>query len=225
MIVAGLVAVLLNYTALRARDDTVRVAVTAGELRAGQVLTAADLAYTDVRLDDAVLSTLIVPERAATVDGWVVTSTLAPGEILRLADLQAPSAPSAQRAMSIPVEVEHAVAGDLQVGDRVDVIEVDGRTATYLVTDVEILAVPTAQPAGIAGGLRSFSVTVAVDDVTALRLAVAIRSGQIELVRSTGSAQATTNRVDRAAEEDDAAGQDRAGTDTAPDADPTPDEG
>jgi Flp pilus assembly protein CpaB len=201
MVVAGLLAVLLNYSALRARDDTVRVAIAAWELRAGQTLSAADLAFTDLRAEPALLATLLEPAGLPAVQGWVVTSAVGPGELLRAGDLQPPSAPAAQRAMSIPVDPQHAVAGDLQAGDRVDVIEVEGRTASYLLVDAEVLAVPAAQTGGIAGGLQAFSVTIAVDDATALRLAVAIRGGQLELVRSTGSTPATTDRIDDAAED------------------------
>jgi Flp pilus assembly protein CpaB len=225
MLTAGLVASLLNYTALRALDDTMRVAVTATEVRAGQTLRAEDVTYVDARVDDAVLATLIRPERASDIDGWVVTTTLAPGELLRLSDLQTPSAPAEQRAMSIPIEAEHAVAGELQAGDRVDIIEVVDRSATYLVTAAEVLAVPPMQSAGIAGGLRSFSVTVAVDDATALRLAVALRSGQLEIVRSTGSSTATMDRLDRDAEEAAAGAAAAASSQGEPAVDPTGREG
>jgi Flp pilus assembly protein CpaB len=193
------------------------VAIAAGELRAGQTLSAADLAFTDLRAEPALLATLLEPAGLPGVEGWVVTSAVGPGELLRAGDLQPPSAPAAQRAMSIPVDPQHAVAGDLQAGDRVDVIEVEGRTASYLLVDAEVLAVPAAQTGGIAGGLQAFSVTIAVDDATALRLAVAIRGGQLELVRSTGSTPATTDRIDDAAEDafapEDAAAEPDAGGD------------
>jgi Flp pilus assembly protein CpaB len=208
MLLAALLAVLGNYAVLRAADDTTRVAIAAEEIRAGQPVTAAQLAFSDVKADGDVLATLLAPERLAAVEGMVARVTLAPGELVRASDLQPPSAPAGQRAMSIPVEPEHAVAGDLRAGDRVDVIEVDGRTATYLVTGAEVLAVPPTGGQGLAGGLRAFSVTIAVDDATALDLAVAIRSGQLEVVRSTGSApaaapQAATTPAGRSAEGDD----------------------
>jgi Flp pilus assembly protein CpaB len=201
MIIAAILAVLLNYTVLRARDDTVRVAVAASELQAGQPVTAASFGFVDVRVDDTLLGTLVAPERLTSIEGYIVTATLAPGEIVRRSDLQQPSAPEAQRAMSIPIDPEHAVAGALRPGDRVDVIEVQGRSATYLVTDAEVLDVPAESTGGIGASLRSFSVTIAVDDTTALRLAVAIRSGHLEIVRSTGSSLAETQRLDRDAEE------------------------
>jgi Flp pilus assembly protein CpaB len=195
MVLAALVAVCVNYVALRARDETVRVAVAAAELRLGQPLSAGHVTFTDVRVDAAVLDTLVQPDGLAAVEGWVATTTLEPGELLRVSDLHPPSAPQGQRAMSIPIEPEHAVAGDLRVGDRVDVIAVDGGTASYLVTDAEVLAVPTATGQGIAGSLRAFSVTVAVDDAVALELAVAIRGGQLEVVRSTGASPARVGGV------------------------------
>jgi Flp pilus assembly protein CpaB len=195
MLVAALVAVTANYAALRAQDDSVRIVVAATELRAGHLVGASDIAYASVRADDATLAALVHPEDLAGPDGWITTSAIQPGEPLRKTDLRAPSAPAAQRAMSIPVDPEHAVAGDLRVGDRVDVIEVEGRSARYLLTDAEVLAVPDAA-GGIAGGLRAFSVTVAVDDGTALQLAVAIRSGQLEIVRSTGSAPSTVQALE-----------------------------
>lgn len=195
MLLAALVAVVANYAVLRARDDTVRVAVAAVELRPGLEVRAGDLAFTDVRAEPEVLGTLLEPERLPAVEGWIATAAVPAGELVRASDLHAPSAPAAQRAMSVPIEAEHAVAGDLQPGDRVDIIEVEGRTATYLVTDAEVLAVPPPAATGIAGGLRSFSVTIAVDDETALRLAVAIRSGQLEVVRSTGATRATTEHL------------------------------
>jgi Flp pilus assembly protein CpaB len=201
MLIAAIVAVLLNYTALRARDDSVRVGVAAVELRAGETVNGSSFDFVDVRADDVLLATLVTPDAVAAFDGHVVTTTIPPGSLVRHSDLQAPSAPQAQRAMSIPIDPEHAVAGALRVGDRVDVIEVVNRTASYLITDAEILDVPAVSTGGIAANLRSFSVTVAVDDETALRLAVAIRSGQLEIVRSTGSSEASAQRLDRDAEE------------------------
>lgn len=203
MVVAALLAVLLNYTLLRAQDDTVRVAVVAQEVRAGMPVTPAALRFADVRVDDALLATLVQPGQLAGLEGYVATSTLRPGELVRAGDLQAPSAPAAQRAMSIPIEAQHAVAGKLSVGDRIDVIEVRDGRATYLVTGAEVLDVPSAEARGALSGLQSFSVTVAVDDATALRLAAAIRGGQLEIVRSTGASAAQTRSLDTTEAEED----------------------
>lgn len=187
MLTAALLAVVLNYSALRAHDHVVRVAVAARDIPAGAPLGADALRFVDARLDEEVLATMIDVERAAEVDGWIATATLTRGELVRASDVQAPSAPRAQRAMSVPVDPEHAVAGALRRGDRVDVIEVRDGTAAYLLTDAEVLAVPSRDQRSGLGALNPFSITLAVDDATALELAAGARAGSLDVVRSTGS--------------------------------------
>ena len=89
--------------------------------------------------------------------------------------------------MSVPVDPEHAVGGALRVGDRVDVIEVQEDRATYVAIGLEVIGINESGSGGALDGLGSYSVTVAVDDATALRLAAAIRADRFELVRSTGA--------------------------------------
>lgn len=186
MLTAALAAVLLNYSVLRARDDTVRVAVASEALRAGNAVTASSFEFVDVRVDDKLAATLLTPEGLSEMEGWVATGGVPAGELVRATDLQAPSAPAAQRAMSLPVDPTHAVAGALEPGDRVDVIEVRDGTARYLVTATEVLAVGDVARGGLEG-LTGFSITLAVDDEAALRLAEALHDGALDVVRSTGA--------------------------------------
>lgn len=187
MLVAALLAAVLNYSVLRAGDTTARVAVALRDIPAGAPVALDSLRFTAAGVDDDLLATLVSPERAAEVDGWVAAAPIAAGEPLRASDLRRPSAPQDQRAMSVPIDPDHAVAGALRQGDRVDVIEVRDGSASYIVTDAQVLAVPTADQRGGLGGLNHFSVTLAVDDETALLLAAALRRGSLDLVRSTGS--------------------------------------
>lgn len=187
MLVAALLAAVLNYSVLRAGDDTARVAVALRDLPAGAPVALDALRFAAAGVDEDLLAALVTPERAAEVDGWVATAPIAAGEPLRASDLRRPSAPAEQRAMSVPIDPGHAVAGALRQGDRVDVIEVRDGTATYLLTDAQVLAVPTGEQRGGLGSLDRFSITLAVDDVTALRLAAALRSGSLDVVRATGS--------------------------------------
>lgn len=196
MVVAALVAAVLNYSVLRAHDEVTQVAVAARAIPSGAPITGDALRLTDVRVDEEVRSRMLDPERVAQVDGWIATGPIGRGEILRTTDVRSPSAPEALRAMSLPIAPEHAVAGGLRAGDRVDVIEVRDDAATYLVTDVEVLAVPPTQARGGLGVLSQFSVTLAVDDQTALRLAVGLRSGALDVVRSTGSQAVRQNSYD-----------------------------
>ncbi|MDP8969483.1 MAG: RcpC/CpaB family pilus assembly protein [Actinomycetota bacterium] len=187
MILAGLLAAVLNFSLLRARDDSSRVAVAAAPLQAGEPVDAGSFTFTDVRVAETQLLTLLGPERLEAVSGWLVAHEIAPGELVRVTDLRPPSAPAQQRAMSIPVEPEHAAGGELRPGDRVDVIDVGDAGAHYVLTDAEVLTVARPDPRPGLDGRRSFSVTIAVDDASALRLAAAIRNQSLEIVRSTGA--------------------------------------
>jgi Flp pilus assembly protein CpaB len=187
MLVAGLVAMLLNYHVLRASDDATPVALLQQDVAAGQVLPAGQLRFVEVTAGDDVLSGLVTRDKLPAIAGSVAGADLSAGSVLRLADLRPAAAPAGGRAMSIPVQPEHAVAGHLERGDRVDVVEVRDGQAVYLLIGAPVLDVASPEVrAGIAAG-RTFSITVAVDDEQALRLALAIRESHIEVLRSTGA--------------------------------------
>lgn len=194
----GLVAVVLNYSLLRARDDTVRVAVAARDLVAGAAVTPDAFRFTRARLDEQVLDTLLQPETVGQVDGWVATGLVPAGELVQRSDLLPVAARAGQRAMSLPLEPAHAAGGALTPGDRVDVVEVHGATARYVVTGAEVLAVTDTGAATGLAGAGAFSVTLAVDDRAALRLALAIRADAVEVVRATGAPPADVAALDAA---------------------------
>jgi Flp pilus assembly protein CpaB len=186
MVVAALLAGLLNYDLLRSRDDSVAVAVAAAPLAAGQPVSAASFATTSVRLDPAVLATLLAPDAVAQVEGWVTVAPMAEGDLVRVSDLRAPAAGSAQRAMSLPLDPAHAAGGALTAGDRVDVIAVSAQRATYVLVDAPVLTAGAGAGAALTAA-QAFTVTLAVDDDEALRLAAAMESGALEVVRSSGA--------------------------------------
>ncbi len=188
MILAGLSAFLLVFSLLRSRDETHQIATAAVELRAGSTVEAGRFLYAEIGVvDDGLLATFLSPEQAvrAVEEGWVVTRTVPAGDPVRVTDFRTGADPSDLRAMSIPIDRGHAVAGGLQAGDLVDVIVVRKGVAGYVATGVEVLDVAGGDNQ-FAGG---FSVTVAIDGATSLRLASALRDGGIEIVRATGAAQ------------------------------------
>lgn len=197
MIVAAVLAGLLNLVALRSGDDRVRVAVAASPLPAGQPVAAHALRYAELAADPGVVEQLLQPEQAVDVDGWTAAGDIAEGALVRRGDLRAPAAGDGQRAMSIPLEPAHAVGGALAAGDRVDVIDVRTDAAEYVVTDAEVLGVSRSAGGPGLAGLGGFSITVAVDDGAALRLALAIRNDAVEVVRATGAAPVGVKRVER----------------------------
>jgi Flp pilus assembly protein CpaB len=193
---AAVVAVVANYAVLRAQDGSVRVAVVDRELAAGDLVDAGDLAFADVRAEAAVLRTLVTAAELERFAGHVAAVRLRAGDPLRRSDLQRPAAARRQRAMSLPLAAEHAVGGRLNAGDRVDVIEVRDGRAAYLLVDAEVLAVPEADLRTGLAAMQSFSVTLAVDDDSALRLALAERHSDLHLVRSTGATPIAIERLD-----------------------------
>jgi Flp pilus assembly protein CpaB len=187
-LLAGLLATVLVYSVLRERDATFRAAAASAEIRAGTTVERTALRAVDVGVPENVRGRLIDPSALGRFRGWIATRTLQPGELLSRGDLRPPAAPSALRAMSIPVEAAHAVGGALAAGDRLDVIEVDeGGQARYVVSGVEVLAVNRPDSGVIGAAGSSSSLTVAVDARQALRLAAAIRGQRFEVVRSTGA--------------------------------------
>jgi Flp pilus assembly protein CpaB len=187
-LLAGLLAMLLVFSVLRERDATSRVAVAGAEIRAGTTVGRASFRLVDVHVPAEIRGRLFDGTSLARLRGWVATRTILPGELVSRGDLRPPAAPSALRAMSIPVEAAHAVGGSLAAGDRVDVVQVDeDGQARYVVSGAQVLAVNRPESGVIGAASGSSSITVAVDARQALRLATAIRGQRFEVVRSTGA--------------------------------------
>jgi Flp pilus assembly protein CpaB len=190
MVVAAVVAGLLNLVALRSGDDRVAVAVLAAGVAAGQPVAADALRYEPLGVSRSLQASLVTEAAAAAGGDWIAVRDLQAGDLLRRSDLRSSAAPDGQRAMSVPVDPAHAAGGALRAGDRVDVIDVRDDRAAYVLTGAEVLAV-TGGGAGGLGGTGGFSITVAVDADAALRLALAIRSESVDVVRSTGATPAS----------------------------------
>jgi Flp pilus assembly protein CpaB len=192
-LLTGLLATVLVFSLLRERDQSFRVAAAGVEIRAGMTLERDGLRLVDVNVPADVRERLVDPASLGRFSGWIATRTIEPGELLSRGDLRPPAAPSALRAMSIPVDPAHAVGGALAAGDRLDVIEVDeGGQASYVVTGAEVLAVNRPDGGVIGAAASSSSLTVAVDAKQALRLAAAIRGQRFEVVRSTGASDSAS---------------------------------
>ncbi|MBA3430803.1 MAG: hypothetical protein H0U16_04905, partial [Actinobacteria bacterium] len=131
--------------------------------------------------------------------GAVLTHPLHSGELIPTGWLATGADVSPGRAMTIPVTPEHALGGDLEAGDRIDVLATfdgdDVRARTIpLVADVEIIE--TVVAGGLVTGEESVTgVTVAVSPEDATRLTFAIRTTDIDIVRVEGSAEAATRTV------------------------------
>jgi Flp pilus assembly protein CpaB len=187
MTLAGLLLFVATFLLLRDRETTYRVVRAAEDIRAGTVVRSSDLETVAVKVDEDVLAGLLPVDQAAVRDGWVAATSVASGELVSRSDLREPAAPQEQRAMSFPIEALRAVGGDLQAGDRVDVIAVVGGLSSYVAADLEVIAVAAPESRAALAGGGTFGITVAVDPEQALALAEALSVGDVTVLRSTGS--------------------------------------
>jgi Flp pilus assembly protein CpaB len=190
MLAAGIAALLANLAFLRQGDTRVEVAVAARPLEAGAAVTAGDLSPAGIYADAGLLGSLLMWDQVASVDGWIVAGRIGEGDLVSRSDLLEAAAPGGLKAMSVPVEAAHAAGGQIVAGDRVDVIGVEDGAASLLVTDASVIRV-SDEPSGGLGGAGPSFVVLAVDTAQSLRLAEAMHSGNIEVVRSTGAAEAS----------------------------------
>lgn len=197
MIVAGILAFIANLAILRAREDVILVAVAASDINAGVTIEeSVHIEYVELNGSEDVLAPLVTADEVAGITGAILSSPIEAGEMFLESELVESVNPIDQRAIALAVGRDHAVGGDISVGDRVDVIWVDDGTARYVVTGVEVIDTTNDERTGGAfSASQSFSITVAVDDVQALELAEALNSGQIEIVRSTGAEPPIADRL------------------------------
>ena len=190
MVVAGLVTFVLVANALRSRDATVDVAVARADVAPGSVVSPGAIRSASLPASSSLRGAIVAPEDL-DAGRWVALRRIAAGEPVLRSALAKAAAPGGQRAMSVPISPDHAAGGDLNIGDRVDVIDADGPQASYVVRNAEVIGVaPRRSASGFTSASSGqFYVTIAVDAEPALRLASAIRAGKLEVVRATGAEQ------------------------------------
>lgn len=173
-----------GYGILQEADRTVPVWVVARDLASGSVIGADSLRVERVSLPDRLES-----EYATTseqLEGSVVTRPLGEGELVPNGWVAAAPA-SEGRSITIPIDPEHAVGGQLRPGDLVDLFatfdpsDIRARTVS-LVREAEVI--DTVSAGGLVMGDSSVvGLTVSVTPDEAQRIAFASRTAQIDVVR------------------------------------------
>lgn len=182
MIAAGVIAATANYALLTMGEPAVEVAVLTAAAPAGTPLDQLAIEMTPLPIADPAAARLLAgPDALEAVADQVTAVRLEAGVLLRSTDLRVASGEGLS-AMSVPIDVARAVGGVLQAGDRVDVIA-GAEQADYVVRDVQVVEV-VEPSSGIGAGTASPSLTLSVDGEQALRLAQALRDGEIDLVRT-----------------------------------------
>ena len=188
MIVAGLLGALLTLSALRAADHSRPVLVAAHDIVPGTVISARWLRISRIHADDGVLASLYGADSLADLRGRVAIARIPAGSLLTRDDVGTVGAGEAPRAMSFPIPISRAVGGALTSNDRVDVLSVQHNTgrSKYVATDVQVLAFSSHGGSPLQDS-QDASVTLAIDSAEGARIASALETGSVTLVRSTGA--------------------------------------
>jgi Flp pilus assembly protein CpaB len=188
MVLAGVLGALLTLSVLRAADGTRPMLAAARDIPSGTVIDAHSFRITRVHVSDDVLATLFDGSSLGALRGRVAVEHIAAGALVTRDAVRRVHAGSAPRAMSFPIPRSRAVGGALVVGDRVDVLSVlrNSGLSGYVATDVPVLAF-ASHGEGPLQGSDDASVTVAVASDAAARIASALETGTITLVRATGA--------------------------------------
>jgi hypothetical protein len=185
-VVAAILAGLVTLVALRQQQATTPVAIATQTIQAGTAVPAAAVGFAEVKVPDVVRAQLLSAGEASSVTGWIATHTITQGAPIVRGDLVRPAAAAQRRVMSIPVAKSHAAGGEITVGDQVDVIDSQSGRPVYAVTGAEVTGVAQPDSAALTGA-DEWTISVAVDDKAALRLANAIQGAKFDVVRSTGA--------------------------------------
>ena len=192
MVLAGVLGALFTLSAVRASDATRPMLAATRAIAPGTVIDAHSLRVTRVHVDDAVVATLFDESELRALRGRVAVEQIPAGGLVNRDAVRSIATADAPRAMSFPIPRSRAVGGALVTGDRVDVLSVlrnSGRSG-YVAVDVQVLAF-TSRGSGPLQGSDDASVTVAVAPDAAARIASALETGIITLVRATGATPLT----------------------------------
>lgn len=187
LVTLAAVGVFTAWTA--AGDDATRpVVVAAADLRPGDVIEPGDV---EVRVLDLPAGLAGVYADPAPLVGGVALGPMAEGELVQRSAVSEAGGSGARPAaeMSFAIDVDRAVDGGLQVGERVDVLATFGTGAdatTEVVVRGAVVLGGTRDEGGI--GARRLTLTLALDDEgDVVDLTHAVRAGEVTIVRTTGA--------------------------------------
>lgn len=192
MILAGLVAILLNLAFLRSGADTINIAVARSSMVAGTVLDGNSFGAVEVGDAGELAPGLITMEAATGLYGSVLVRDIEAGEPIRQSDLREAGSTLALREYSIEVGRAEAAGGSILKTDTVDIIAVIDTRAFYVAAGLDVVRI-TDNDTGLGGG--DLVIVLSVDDRTALEIESARAAGSIAIVRSTGAPPPVTGPV------------------------------
>jgi Flp pilus assembly protein CpaB len=176
-------AFLASQRVITKADQSFGVWVAARDLSQDTELNLSDLKSVNVDMPRELLERY--SRNSVAIEGSVLTTSVRAGELLPVDWITAKPVAEKGRSITIPVSPDHALGGELSAGDRIDVFatfesSTEGARTVQIARDITVLGVVTA------GGLvaeddSAVGVTVAVSPETALTVAHAVRTGEIDL--------------------------------------------
>ncbi len=179
-----LVAVVAGAAVVSAADRSVLVWAVRRAMRAGTTVERDDLVARRVRLfgDDR---GRYVDVRRGDPAGRVLTRDVGEGELLPTAALADPNAKPATRIVGVPIDRAHALGGEVERGDLVDVLATrktagGGFTTYAVVRNVRVDRV-SRPSGGFGAGRGELVVLLEVEPAQALTVAAAVQSAELDL--------------------------------------------
>ena len=186
-LMAALAVFVLVVVLLQDRREMVAVAMTSERVPAGAAITESMVERVEIPASVSFSDGLVPFDEAI---GSVASRTLQPGEAVPRSAVGARSESSGARVMAIPVESWQAAGGELDVGDRVDVIDTGDGGPRYVVSGAAVVGRAASDSGGGLVGSQSSGdlwISVEVTATQALDLAAVIDGNDFVLVRSTGA--------------------------------------
>lgn len=176
-----------TYAAWSAAGDppTTRYAVAARDIAVGEVLEIGDVELVAFDAPAGLAAAAFEGDDADLLLGQVAVAPLAAGDLVQRSAVVVPEDADGARQLSFPIDVSSALAGTLEVGERVDVVVTSGGGGSAATSDIVATGATVARILGDAGGGR-LVVLLSVDEGTdLLALTTAVRTGDVTLVRTT----------------------------------------
>lgn len=192
-LVLFLMSLLAGSAVLRSAEAGVAVWAAGRDLPEGESLSTSDLEIVTVRLPDEQLASYL--GSATPLDGPVLLRPLRQGELVPAAWVTDDDVGSS-RSIAVPLTADHAVGGALKPGDRVDVFATlrsprGVAKTTLLIGDAQVEGLLRSDEM-VMGGDTFAGITLSVPPDDAAKLAFAVRTADIDVVKVRGVSDAST---------------------------------
>ncbi len=187
----------LHITTANDAEPHTRFLVSTQEISAGTVLAtsahvAAAFEAVPLALPAAVAGHAINAERVDDLIGYVVTTAVPSGQLVRAADVARPDAFEGAHIVDLPLAPRDALGGNIRQDTRIDVLATyrdSGSSFTdYLARDVHVVAVEQTTDGGL--GASELLVRLALDSAEDVQaVGHAVRTAEVFVARTIGDGE------------------------------------